>query len=214
MRIIFTAFQYLPFGLLKRAVSRSKTVRFATPNGIFCKPFDSQRVTRLLKANFHSEFYLHRQSLLFVFFTVLFFLSSSLLSPIILFSTLILFPSTVPEFVHLRIPSTPSPSADPTSPTSLFLLFVLSIPPPRLLYFSSPSSLFLLPVFSISPLCPLYFSSSSSLFLFLPHLFPSLSSSIFSLISLFHYSSCHDSASFAFHPTELTRSHIRYNHQP
>ncbi len=135
------------------------------PNGIFCKPFDSQRVTRLLKANFHSEFYLHRQSLLFVFFTVLFFLSSSLLSPIILFSTLILFPSTVPEFVHLRIPSTPSPSADPTSPTSLFLLFVLSIPPPRLLYFSSPSSLFLLPVLSVPPPRLLYFSSLSSLFL-------------------------------------------------
>ena len=157
-----------------RAISASKTVRFATPNGIFCKPFDSQRVTRLLKANFHSEFYLHRQSLLFVFFTVLFFLSSSLLSPIILFSTLILFPSTVPEFVHLRIPSTPSPSADPTSPASLFLLFVLSIPPPRLLYFSSLSSLFLLfvlsvplPATSVSLLIIIYFLLNFPLSLFL-----------------------------------------------
>ena len=160
------------------------------PNGIFCKPFDSQRVTRLLKANFHSEFYLHRQSLLFVFFTVLFFLSSSLLSPIILFSTLILFPSTVPEFVHLRIPSTPSPVRRSH----------LSIPPLRPLYSSSPSSLFLLSVLSISPprpLCslfspsfPIYFSSLSSLFLLfvlsvpLPATSVSLpySSSIFSLI--------------------------------
>ncbi len=116
-----------------------------------------------------------------------------------------------------RLPRPPIPPLPPlysSSSSSLFLLPVFSISPLRPLYFSSPSSLFLLPVFSISPLCPLYFSSSSSLFLFLPHLFPSLSSSIFSLISLFHYSSCHDSASFAFHPTELTRSHIRYHHQP
>ena len=72
--------------------------------------------------------------------------------------------------------------------------------------------LFTVPEFVPSPSAS--HTSLSSLFLFLPHLFPYLSSSIFSLISLFHYSSCHDSVPFAFHPTELTRCHICYNHQP
>ena len=183
------------------------------PNGIFCKLFDSQRVTRLLKANFHSEFYLHRQSLLFVFFTVLFFLSSGLLSPIILFSTLILFPSTVPEFVHLRIPSTPSPSADPTSPSSLFSLSVIYIFPLRPLYLSFPSSLLALSSHLLS-------SFSSSIFSHPSHLF-ALASLHFLLVIIYFFFNhslplflLSRFCPFAFHPTELIPCHIRYNHQP
>ena len=150
------------------------------PNGVFCKPFDSQRVTRLLKANFHSEFYLHRQSLLFVFFTVLFFLSSSLLSPIILFSTTILFSLYRPRI-------RPSPYPLHAFPVRRSLLSVIFIFPLRHLYFPSPSSLSFLSIFSISPLVPsiifffiIYFLSSFPSFCPRVPPFPSLSSSIFS----------------------------------
>ena len=58
-RKIFTAFRYVPFGLLKRSVSHDETARFRTPKGMYLNVVDNETVTRMALFVCWSEKFLH-----------------------------------------------------------------------------------------------------------------------------------------------------------